>query len=323
MDRVKTEEVKELSALEFLNVGLASHALCLLEDAGLLEPLKNINGVTMEEALADTSNPPLVYAAIITLVGAKVLKWEKNKLILTELGISLVQSLGFFQLPFKGYIHLLAKQYQLLNDPQGWQESDVDYETVALASINFGMNHLDPTLINVIKNLHPTGTICDLGCGTAEKLVKICKATCTNGLGFDRDQEVIKNSEKYVGEYSNVEVIQADIAKLKGVWEDVELGLISFVLHDFEPYKTCLQFLNSLKTHFPRMKCLIVVDIVTASSDNPSIMPGFDYVHGLQGIIPRNYQQYLEIFSSSSLAIRQEIAVDHMPNTYIWVLEIK
>jgi hypothetical protein len=64
----------------------------------------------------------------------------------------------------------------------------------------------------------------------------------------------------------------------------------------------------------------VVVDIVSLSEKIPTIMPGFDYVHGLQGITPRNYEETLEIFERSGYRVFQEFSVPNMPNTFIWIL---
>jgi hypothetical protein len=79
--------------------------------------------------------------------------------------------------------------------------------------------------------------------------------------------------------------------------------------------------LASLQSNFPNMRFLIIVDIVSHSKMVPTIMPGFDYVHGLQGFVPRSYEQTHDVFKSSHYEIFDEIAVSNMPNTFIWSLK--
>ena len=69
------------------------------------------------------------------------------------------------------------------------------------------------------------------------------------------------------------------------------------------------------------MQGLIVVDIVLMSNAVPTNFPGFDYVHGLQGVSPRTYEETINVFTKSQFSVRKEIAVPHMPNMFIWVLE--
>ncbi len=70
------------------------------------------------------------------------------------------------------------------------------------------------------------------------------------------------------------------------------------------------------------MKCLVVVDIVSYSKKIPAIMPGFDYVHGLQGFAPRTYEENIEIFKEAQYDVLQEINAPNMPNTFMLDSEI-
>ena len=96
--------------------------------------------------------------------------------------------------------------------------------------------------------------------------------------------------------------------------------MISQVYHDIS-FERCIEFLESIHKHFPRLRCLIVIDIVSISENLPSIMPGFDYVHGLQGFTPRNYEETLKTFANANFEVLREMPIPNMPNTFIWVLK--
>lgn len=306
--------------MTFITTGLGCHALCLLKKLGILERLIT-SGFFSEDAVQKFRNPALLKAALATLVAAQVLKVENKSYSLTQLGQDIVQNIGALLLPFDGYKDLLSKQLHLMDDPEDWSDDEIDYKSIAISSINFGVKDLDPILINLIDSLRIKGTLCDFGCGTAEKLSKICKQTHLSGLGIEKDRKVIQESHKFTSKHPEIEIVHSDIQELTGVWEDVEVGLISFVLHDIHFEQDGLSFLNSLKKNFPRIKCLIVVDIVSFSESINLIMPGFDYVHGLQGVTPRTYEETHELFEKSKLQLIQEIKVPNMPNTFIWVLK--
>ncbi|MGI0021785.1 MAG: methyltransferase domain-containing protein [Nitrososphaeraceae archaeon] len=316
----KKSELVNISHLTFTVIGLACHAICLIERAGILKILKN-HGDFRRSQLKSYRNPHLVKAALATLVGAKVLLLKDGIYALTDLGESLARNMGTIMIPFIGYRKLLVKQFELLQHPRAWKEFDIDYPAIALASIEFGLSNLDPVLMDVFKSLKPKGTICDLGCGTGEKLVKICKALGVNGLGIEKSSQVIKKSKKFTRSCSQVEIIKGDIFNLRGVWEDIEIAMISQVYHDIHPLNRCVKFLNSLSDHFPRLRCLIVADIVSLSESLPSIMPGFDYVHGLQGVTPRSYEETIETFTKAGFNVFKEVAIPNMPNTFIWVIK--
>src|SRR5581483_7756710 len=135
--------------------------------------------------------------ALVTLVASKALAFSNNKFFITDLGRRLKDNISTIKLPLVGYGNLLAKQLRLANDPKDWKETDIDYLAVAMSSIGFGSD-LDSILLDLFRIIKPKGTICDLGCGTREKLLKICNAINTSGLGIERDLKVIKASQKFV-----------------------------------------------------------------------------------------------------------------------------
>ena len=320
MKKIKEEHnLVGINHLSFTAIGLACHAICLIESAGILQLLKQGKGFQHNQ-LSNYCNPHLLKAAFVTLIGAGVITLSNDTYNLTALGEDLAKNIGIILLPFVGYRKLLAKQFELLQHPKCWKDTDIDYSAIALASIEFGLHDLDPLIMNVFRDLDPQGTICDLGCGTGEKLVKICKDLDVSGLGIEKNPQVIKRSSKFTKYWSRVEIIQGDIFNLQGVWEDIEIAMISFVYHDINPLNRCLTFLSSLHQHFPHLRYLVVVDIVSLSEGFPSIMPGFDYVHGLQGITPRTYEETLDTFTKANFRVFKEIAVPNMPNTFIWVV---
>jgi len=308
--------------LDFIAKGLSCHALCLVKYAGVLDVLTN-NGEFHVKHLQKYKNPNLIRAALSTLVGAKILTLLNNTYCLTDLGKNLTDNIGAIILPFVGYRNLIAKQLDLLNNPSDWNESEIDYSAIALSSIEFGLHDLDPIILEIFQAIGPRGTVCDLGCGTGEKLVKICKELGCTGLGIEKDSRVIKESREFTKNCSQVEIIQGDITNLDGVWEDVDVAMISMVYHDISPSEKCIEFLSSLHKHFPRLQRLLIVDIVSMSETIPTVMPGFDYVHGLQGITPRSYEETLKTFADTNFAVLEEVSVPNMPNMFIWMLKPK
>jgi hypothetical protein len=319
MKKIKEQSsVSGIDHLTFTAIGLACHALCLIDSVGILNLLKD-DGEFLNTQCENYANPHLIKGALVTLVGANVLALTHGAYSLTDLGKNLANNIGTITLPFVGYRKLLAKQFALLKNPSNWKDTEIDYSAVALSSIEFGLKDLDPIVMDVFRHLKPKGTICDLGCGTGEKLVKICKFLKINGLGIEKNHKVIRESKRFIEHCSNVEILQGDVFNLKGVWEDVEIAMISFVYHDINSSENCVKFLNSLHDHFPRLSWLIIIDIVSLSEELPSIMPGFDYVHGLQGITPRSYEETMETFARANFKVFKEIAVANMPNTFVWI----
>jgi len=310
----------EISALKFISIGLACQALCLLDASGVLKVLKE-KGIFHEEEINTFNNPHLMKAAFLTITEADVVTLDHEGYRLTRLGYDLINHIGILTVPLLGYRKLFANQLQILKDPSSATHKDIDFPALALASSDFGIMDLDPLLLEIFVNLRPRGTICDLGCGSGEKLRKICKVTNVPGLGIDQSWQVIKKNKKQNADSPKIEMIQGNITELENIWEDVEMALMCFVCHDITSFEQCSQVLKSLCSTFPRLRYLVLADIVSPSKKDSTIMPGFDYVHGLQGITTRTYEETIETFKSAEYNVFQEFKVPNMPNTFIWVLQ--
>lgn len=307
------------NAIEFVSTGIACHALCLIDHAGILKELKE-NKVFFEDQIFEFNNPPLIKGALVTLVGAKVLNLNNREYTLSILGIQLEKNIGLITVPLNGYREFFSNQLRLLKNPIH-KDFNIDYSALALASIDFGVHNLDPLLLEIFRILKPKGRICDLGCGTGERLIQICREFNLHGLGIEKSELAIEEGKKITKDYPKVEIIQGDLTDLKDIWDDVEIVTMAFVYHDIISPVICSEILRSFQNNFPHMQYLILIDIVTLSDKVPTIMPGFDYVHGLQGIIPRNYEQTHDVFNSANYIVAQEIPIPNMPNTYIWMLK--
>ena len=307
----------EKNYVEFVAIGLSCHGLCLLQRIGVLKKIKNTGSIHLSD-IESYNNTALIRSVFLTLTEAKVTQVKNKHYYLTELGEHLLENIGAIMLPFVGYQKLLSKQFQLVDSPQEWNLGDIDFPEVAAASTQFGKNNFNPALLKTINLLSPKRTICDLGCGSGAKLAEICKATKSQGLGIEQSFDTVKAAKQMLQKNSDLEIIQGDILSLDGIWEEVEIVMTSFVYHDI-PTKKTGTFLLSLKKHFPRFRYIIIADIVSPSEDIKSIMPGFDYVHGLQNMSPRHYKATLQTFTDADFRVVQEIYVPNMPNTYIWV----
>ncbi len=307
------------SHLDFLSKGLSCHALCLLKSSGILDIMLTGKKI-QEKSLQLYNNPSLIRAALATLTSVEVVVFDGGEYYLTPLGKNLGNHIGSIVLPLVGYRNLLANQYHLLNHPASWMDSDIDFSAIAASSVDFGLDDLDPLILRIFQQIQPKGTLCDLGCGTAKKLIEICTQLGIQGLGIEKDPSVIKANEEFAKKNSFVEIIKGDITHLHEVWEDVTVAMMNMVFHDLTPKTSCMRFLQSLRRHFPRLQYLLIADMVSMSEDCPSIMPGFDYVHGLQGITPRNYQETRKVFADAGCSVIDETAVPNMPNTFVWVV---
>jgi SAM-dependent methyltransferase len=221
---------------------------------------------------------------------------------------------------YSGYRNLLSNQASIARDEPATRWNLVDSFSVAKASIHFGKNVINEIILNIIQENACKGGICDLGCGAATRLLYLCRNTNLKGYGFDLSKVSIKKARENIKKEDQVSVKVQDITKIEKIYTDVEILLQAFVMHDCSD-DICKKTLMSYRKTFPNAKLFIYVDAV-ASVDfsSNSLLPGFEYIHGLLNIKLRNKKQTLKIFKNSGFEICDEIEIPDYPNCFVWVL---
>lgn len=307
-------------ALAFVSAGVGCFAFTLLQSVGIITSFQE-NGFFDEKELIKKrfKNLTAVRAALLSLCLCKAIIKRNSSYFLTDLGIQLVNHVGLITMVFDGYGELMAKGVSIAFDEIQNPGKYLKGGSIAVSSIQFS-EELDPIIVDVIKKLKIKGTICDVGCGSANHLLKLHNATSLPGLGLDSSLEAVKIAKKATKKYPAIKIELANALNLEKVWDDVELLMQSFMTHDLFPDN---HFVNSLKAYhknFPNLKYFLIVDIVAPEDSLVSHMPAFDYVHGLLGIETRKHERFTSLFSKAGYKIVKEISVD-MPNTYLWVLK--
>ena len=142
-------------------------------------------------------------------------------------------------------------------------------------------------------------------------------------LGIDLCKESIKAANKLVRAKPLINFDVGDVRKLTRVWEEVEILMQCFMTHDISPKLTMIHTLSSYKKSFPNMKYFIVVDVFSADSNEKKkkFAPGFDYIHGLQNISTRSYDETVSLFKESGFEVELDIKSKTFPNTCLWILK--
>lgn len=307
----------QAQAIEFITIGVGCNCLVALFEAGVLQVLLE-QGYLSEANIESYSNPICIKSALTTLTKCQVLKKDETYQM-TEFGRTLAENIGLVTIFFDGYGSLVAKQSQISRKKNRSLKNLINGTSVSHSSTLIAQNTIDPLILDEFANLKFLGTICDLGCGYATMLTKICKATGNPGLGFDSEPKVVKQAKKKLAN-SNISIEQGDITQLQGVWEDVVILMQRHVFHDFTPNERCIDIMNSYFNNFPNLKYFFYVDTVSPSHLKDELLPGFDYVHGLLGIQTRTYEETLQMFKDSNYDVMKEVSIPKLPNTFLWIL---
>jgi hypothetical protein len=311
-------------AFDFVSAGVGCFALTLIESVGIVSSLID-NEFFDEEELSNRKKykkPAAIKAALLSLCVCKVLSKSKGQYFFTALGKQLAKHIGLVTMIYDGYGKLMATGVSIALGKVSRPEKYINFASIALSSIQFGEEKVDPIVSEVVKKIKMKGTICDLGCGTAYRLLKLCQETSLPGLGLDADEAVVKIAKSKTEKYPCINIEKADVANLEGIWEDVQILMQSFMTHDIFPDVKLVESLRSYRKNFPNLQYFLIIDIVAPEDNFDSHMPAYDYVHGLIGIETRRYDRFTSLFEKAGYEIFNEVPID-LPNTYLWVLRPK
>ncbi len=308
-------------ALDFVSAGIGCNCLLTLSESGVLNKLLSGQSLGIQD-IRHYKHPVLIKSVVLTLVACHILELNDSEIKITEFGIETAKYLGLVSMLFDGYGDLIASQNQIFNNQQRKPGKLIRGSSVSKAAIQLANEFIDPIVMGEFASLKFRGTICDLGCGYGKMLSKVCAVSGNPGLGFDSEPLVVRLAQIQL-KGTPVDVELDDISKLKGVWEDVVCLMQCHVFHDFTPNELCINLMNSFLKNFPNLKYFVYIDTVTPTLEDPDILPGFDYVHGLLGVQTRTYKETLDMFSHSQYSVFKEVSIPGLPNTFLWILSPK
>lgn len=300
-----------IDPLQFISNSIGCFALSFLSTKKILDQIAI--GQIEEDSLDTHTDRVAIRSAIHTLIQCKIIDIDKRPYQLTPFGKSVVDHISLIQMLLGGYGNLLVRS--IVETPSQSLVHDCE---VAKASIPFGKNSIDPIVLEEMPFLQPNGTICDLGCGIPTRLINFCTQFGMPGLGIDYSKKTLDIGKKLIKQYEKITLERGDVTQLKKIWRDVDIVMQYFVLHDITPASKCISVLENYQIQFPNFRYFLYIDIVFSLTKEH--MPGFDYVHGLQNIQTRSYEETVELFTKASLTIHKERKIERLPNTYLWIL---
>lgn len=297
--------------LQFISNSMGCFALSFLATKNILDEIAREQ--VEEHSFESHKDRIAIRSAIHTLMQSNLIDRDKRPYQLTPLGKAVMGHISLIQMLLGGYGNLLVRS--IVEKPSRFSIHDAE---IAKSSVPFGKNSIDPIVLEEIPLLQPRGTICDLGCGIPTRLIDFCSKFRMPGLGIDYSKKTLAMGKKIIKNHSNITLERGDITQLEKIWRDVDILMQYFVLHDITPESKCISVLNGYRVHFPNFRYFVYIDIVF--SRGTEHMPGFDYVHGLQNIQTRSYEETMQLFKGASLNVYKERKIEKLPNTYLWIL---
>ncbi|MFQ6550547.1 class I SAM-dependent methyltransferase [Aestuariibius sp. 2305UL40-4] len=306
-----------------------AHAIVLGNRHGILDRIADgsivIDGAC-DQSMASKSH--IVEAVVRTLwaTDAAEVNKENGRVTLTDFGKELYQEREVFALWLDAYSNLLAYWLQ----PDATTPSDlgsiIKGNVVATSSAAIGSRYLDQDVLSLFRDLKPQGTLCDIGCGNARRLFRLCKEFHLKGIGIDISPGALQAAEPIIAEAKDegidLRVEIGDATRIRGSYPDVIIVMQTFMTHHITSDNFCESVLRTYPKIFPSAEYFVFFD-TTTSEDKPEAQlfsPGFDYIHRLQDLRPRTRSALLSVFDEAQFDLIKEVNL-RVPNSYAWVLK--
>lgn len=300
----------------FIAAGVACYAISLLDEIGLLDQLIEKRTLPSNIHLS-YSNPLVVKEAIQTIKCNNIIYYEEKNYKLTLFGEILMQHRGSIGLIYNGYRNVLSNQMDIFKNSLPITNCPLDDSAISKASAQMGAEFFHKKILTILKNHSVHGKICDLGCGNGTTLMYLCRNLKLPGLGIDTSPASIEIAKKQLEPSDKITFAVEDINKICHVYNDVDVLIQSFVMHDFpnDKYKETLQ---SLRKVFPNARLFLYIDAVSPEDRDSHQLPGFDYVHSLLGTKPKTLQETIQTLAECNFNIINQEPISELTNCYIF-----
>jgi hypothetical protein len=238
---------------------------------------------------------------------------------------------AFYHWLSRGCAELFADMPNVLrNDNRVGQFYRRDSAAIAIACRDINTNFFDPVFLNVLRSLK-FDKIADLGCGSAERMVKALKQVPhATGLGIDIADGALRVAQESVdaaGVAERVSFAKADATALepRPEFADVDL-LTSFLMgHDFWPREDCIASLRGLRVAFPNVKRFLLGDTARTTTipdpEIPVFTLGFEVGHQLMGAYVPTLREWGSVFTEGGWRLVAQHEVPTPADSVIFELE--
>ena len=216
---------------------------------------------------------------------------------------------GYFLWLVRGYGNLLHNLASIVEAGNCTTEGIVrDGKYIAMAGRDYGARYVDEPFDAVLAEV-PFRVVGDLGCGSAERLIKILKQNPeVRGVGVEVNKgavDLARRSVAKAGLEERLKIVHSDVKNLilQEEFEEVEVLFCFFMGHDLWPRQNCLKALRSIRAAFPKVARFLLCDTYRSDlppAEAPPVFTlGFEFTHALMGQYIPNVAEWKELFTES------------------------
>ncbi len=229
---------------------------------------------------------------------------------------------GYFLWLMRGYGNLIQNLATIVRNGDCTMEGIArDGKYIALAGRDYGSQFVDP-YFNAVMDEEPFAAAADLGCGSAERLIRLAKDDPEfRGVGVEVNKgavEVARRSIRQAGLDERVKVVHFDVKNLvfQPEFAEVEVLFSFFMGHDLWPRPNCLKAFRSIKSAFPALKRFLFCDTYRSNrvpGEVPIFTLGFEFTHSLMGQYIPSVGEWEALFGEAEwqCKARHDIAIPY------------
>jgi phenylpyruvate C(3)-methyltransferase len=314
---------KLVNSNQIFNAAIAAYSVSAAYELEILDELQHVGFVNVEDFCRDRDlHKASVSAIIATLCCFDICTpdYEKDTFKKGALFAEIYYNKGFFLWLTRGYGNLMQNLASIaVNSNRVSDFIKRDGESIAIASREQGSVMVDPYFEKVINEL-PFKTVVDLGCGSAERLIKLAKKYPNmRGIGIDINAKAVKFAQSCVAQEelsARITILHGDMTHLEAQsgFEEVDTLFSFFSGHDMWPKENCLRLMQNLRVCFPNLKRFLLCDTyrsnVVLSGNIPVFTLGFETVHAVAGQYVPSLIEWMDLFASSRWRCVQQYYVE-------------
>jgi len=305
-----------METARLFNSALASVAVSAAFELGLLEELHSKERIHINSYCDNADlHRPSVASIIHVLACFQIVElssdaeWASRGQVFADV----YREKGYFFWLVKGYGYLLQNLADFAKCSNRSAGDDALFvrrslNHIAMAGRDYGSKFVDRYFEDLLNEQAFT-VACDLGCGSAERLLKMAiKYPGTREIGIDINEDVLALAQSRIRAESlqeRVTLLAADIKHLspRPEFTDVDLLFSFFLGHDLWPRARCKEVLERLFKIFPRVERFLFCDTYRSDAVPSPYIPtftlGFELTHSVMGQYIPSEAEWLTLFEET------------------------
>ncbi|MBM3251972.1 MAG: methyltransferase domain-containing protein [Candidatus Omnitrophica bacterium] len=319
--------------LKYTRGYMVSNCISALSNLGVLDDLLKTGSIDIESYAKNKNLDEKILISVFDyLYSVGIIKKQKNKHYLSKYGKFIA---NYVRGPFSfmaAYAPLFMElEFLLAKKKKYGIDIYKNKSLVAKASAETEEWVPYPIVKEIIKK-YKFKNVLDLGCGSAEFLIKLCRDNLNlTGYGIDISDEALKYAQERI-DHNNlkgrINLAQLDLNNIGGNLEDwtkkIDVITSMFVFHEFinpqdKGITNLLNILQQLKTQF-KDSYLIICELCKKTPEKlrerPSLIAEHHLFHALSGQVLLTGEEWESIFNKTSWRIVEEIKFDPASQIY-------